>query len=259
MKITLLGTGTSVGVPRIGCSCPVCVSADPHNKRLRCSALLEYGHDGGETAVLIDTTPDLRTQALRHGMNRLDAVLFTHAHADHLHGLDDVRAFCFDRDQPLPCYGDARTLERIRHVFDYAFDSPYHALPQLDLRLIDAGSFDLFGLVIHPITVMHGRLPVLAFRVGGFAYVTDCSAIAGDALDQLRGLDTLVLDALRPREHPTHFSLAQALDVVAEVCPRQAYFTHIAHELDHRTTSDSLPDGVELAFDGLVIDVDGAE
>ena len=259
MRVTLLGTGTSVGVPRIGCSCAVCVSEDPRNKRLRCSVLLERGNGSGG-GILIDTTPDLRTQALRYGVDELDAVLFTHAHADHLHGLDDVRGYCFDRDHPLPCYGDTRTLERIRHVFDYAFDSPYaHALPQLDLRRLDTAPVELFGLVVQPITVLHGRLPVLAFRLGRFAYVTDCSAIPDESMEQLRDLDILVLDALRPREHPTHFNLAQALDVAVELRPRQTYFTHIAHELDHQSTNDSLPDGVELAYDGLVLEVDGGE
>lgn len=256
MKVTLLGTGTSVGVPRIGCSCPVCQSRDPRNKRLRCSVLLEYGRNAADAAILIDTTPDLRTQALRYGMNRLDAVLFTHGHADHLHGLDDVRCFCFDRNQPLPCYGDKRTLDRIRRVFDYAFDSPYaHSLPQLDLRRIDHFEpLNLIGLRVQPITVMHGSLPVLAFRMGDFAYVTDCNAIPADSMDQLRDLDTLILDALRPKEHPTHFSVAQALEVVTELKPRRAYFTHVAHELDHHSTNQSLPAGVELAYDGLVLD-----
>ena len=256
MRVTLLGTGTSTGVPRIGCDCPVCVSEDPLNKRLRCSALLEYCHGGTDVAVLIDTTPDLRTQALRYGINRLDAVLFTHGHADHLHGLDDVRCFCFERDEPLPCYGDERTLERIRRVFDYAFDSPYpRALPQLDLQQIDEEALELFGLQVQPITVMHGKLPVLAFRMGDFAYVTDCSLIPEASMDQLRDLDTLVLDALRPRQHPTHFNIEQALDVVAEIKPRQTWFTHVAHELDHRATNESLPTGVALAHDGLVLEV----
>lgn len=260
MKVTLLGTGTSVGVPRIGCACPVCMSEDPHNKRLRCSVLLEYKNDAEGIVVLIDTTPDLRTQALRYEIDRLDAVLFTHGHADHLHGLDDVRCFCFDRDQPLPCYGDERTLERIRRVFDYAFDSPYaHALPQLDLRLIESEPLDLHGLHVQPITVMHGRLPVLAFRMGDFAYVTDCNAIPEDSMNQMRDLDTLILDALRPKEHPTHFNIAQALDVVSEIKPRRTFFTHVAHELDHQSTNQSLPPGVELAHDGLILEVDVGE
>ena len=248
--VTVLGSGTSVGVPRIACSCPVCTSTDPRNKRLRCSILVE--HDG--RAVLVDTTPDLRTQALRGDIRMIDAVLFTHAHADHLHGLDDVRCYCFEREGPVPCYADEITLGRIRTVFDYAFDSPYaSALPQLDLHLID-GDLELIGLRIEPLTVYHGKLPVLAFRIGSFAYVTDCSSIPAEAMEQLSGVDTLILDALRHKEHPTHFSVDEALAVVAQLAPNQTYFTHIAHDLDHETTNASLPDRVELAYDGLVID-----
>ena len=248
--VTVLGSGTSVGVPRIACDCPVCTSTDPRNKRLRCSILVE--HDG--RAVLVDTTPDLRTQALRSDIRMIDAVLFTHAHADHLHGLDDVRCYCFEREGPVPCYADEITLGRIRTVFDYAFDSPYaSALPQLDLHLID-GDLELIGLRIKPLTVYHGKLPVLAFRIGSFAYVTDCSSIPAEAMEQLSGVDTLILDALRHKEHPTHFSVDEALAVVAQLAPNQTYFTHIAHDLDHETTNASLPDKVELAYDGLVID-----
>jgi phosphoribosyl 1,2-cyclic phosphate phosphodiesterase len=258
MKVTILGTGTSVGVPRIGCACPVCKSEDPHNKRLRCSVLLEYANGAEEVVVLIDTTPDLRTQALRYEVNRLDAVLFTHGHADHLHGLDDVRCFCFDRDQPLPCYGNERTVNRIKHVFDYAFDSAYpQSVPQLSVHPIDENvEFDLLGLCVQPITVMHGKMPVLAFRMGDFAYVTDCSMIPDASMDRLRGVDTLVLDALRLAEHPTHFNIAQALDAVARIKPRRTFFTHVAHDLDHQTTNDALPNDVELAYDGLVLEVD---
>ena len=251
MKVTLLGTGTSVGVPRIGCDCPVCLSENPRNKRLRCSILIEFG----ERVLLVDTTPDLRTQALRYEVRRLDAVLFTHGHADHLHGLDDLRCYCFDREEPLPCFADHNTLERINRVFDYAFDSPYpQSLPRLDLHVID-GTITLFGLQIHPITVYHGRLPVLAFRIGRFAYVTDCNRIPPQSMAALRDLDVLVLDALRHTEHPTHFNIEEALGVVEELKPERSFFTHIAHELEHEETNAFLPDTVELAYDGLVIDV----
>ena len=209
-------------------------------------------HNG---AVLVDTTPDLRTQALQYGIDRLDGVVFTHGHADHLHGLDDVRCYCFDREQPLPCYGDEATLARIRRVFDYAFNSPYpQTLPQLDLRLIE-GAFEVLGLRFEPIVVLHGRMEVLAFRLGAFAYVTDCSHIPAESMEKLRGLDTLVLDALRHKEHPTHFSVGQALAVVEELKPRRALFTHIAHELDHRITCAALPPHVDLAYDGLVLEL----
>lgn len=250
MRVTFLGTGTSVGVPRIGCRCPVCLSDDPKNKRLRCSVLIEKAG----SALLIDTTPDLRTQALRQDIRRLDAVLLTHAHADHLHGLDDVRCFCFDRDEPLPCYSDPPTLKRIERVFDYAFNSAYQsALPQISLHAID-GPFSLLGHDIVPVTVYHGRLPVLGFRFGDFAYVTDCSRIPPQTYEALRGLDTLVIDGLRHKPHPTHFTVAQALEAIAELAPRRAYLTHISCQLEHHRTNAELPDHVELAYDGLVLD-----
>ena len=250
MKVTFLGTGTSVGVPRIGCDCAVCRSDDPKNKRLRCSILLQRG----DYSILVDTTPDLRTQALRHDIKRVDAVLFTHAHADHLHGLDEVRCYCFGRETPLPCHASPATLKRIKHVFDYAFDSPYkQAVPQLSLHPIE-GPFSLLGFEIEPIEVMHGRLPVLGFRLGGFAYVTDCSAIPPDSLERLRGLDTLVIDGLRHKPHPTHFTVQQALDAVAELAPKHAYLTHISCQLEHHETNRALPDGVEMAYDGLELD-----
>jgi phosphoribosyl 1,2-cyclic phosphate phosphodiesterase len=250
MKVTFLGTGTSVGVPRIGCDCAVCRSADPRNQRLRCSLLIE--HQG--RAILVDTPPDLRTQALRHGIRRLDAVLFTHGHADHLHGLDDVRCFCFDRDAPLPCYADGRTLERIGRVFDYAFQNDHpSSVPQLSLHRID-GPFELCGLAVEPVVVCHGELPVLGFRLGAFAYVTDCSAIPDASKARLRGLDTLVLGALRHQPHPTHFNVSQALDAIAELLPRRAFLTHVAHNLDHPATNASLPDPVRLAYDGLILE-----
>lgn len=251
MKVTFLGTGTSVGVPRIGCDCAVCTSTDPRNKRLRCAILIE--HLG--RAILVDTPPDLRTQALRHDVRRVDAVLFTHGHADHLHGLDDVRCYSFGRSDPIPVYGDRPTLERIVRVFDYAFDSAWaEAVPRLSLHPIE-GDLELFGLHVHPITVLHGRLPVLAFRIGRFAYVTDCSRIPEESMAQLRGLDVLVLDALRHKEHPTHFTIDEALRVIDELAPRQTYLTHIAHDLDHDATNDYLPDGVELAWDGLIVEI----
>ena len=252
MKVTFLGTGTSVGVPCIACDCPVCRSDDPRNKRLRCSLLIEHqGH-----AVLVDTTPDLRTQALRYDIRKVDAVIFTHGHADHLHGLDDVRIYCFLQGTPLPCYGDRATLERIERVFEYAFNPSYQrGVPQLDLHLIE-GPFELCGLHIEPVTVYHGKMPVLAFRIGPFAYATDCNAIPDESLAQLQDLDILVLDALRFREHPTHFSVDQAVAVIRQLAPGRAFLTHIAHDLDHGATSAALSANIELACDGLVLEVD---
>ncbi len=253
MKVTLLGTGTSVGVPRIACDCPVCRSPDPRNKRLRCSILVECG--GG--TILVDTAPDLRAQALRHDIRRVDAVLFTHGHADHLHGLDDLRCFCFERQAPIPCYGDQATLERIGRIFDYAFAPPYQnhkeALPRISLHRIE-GNFELCGRTVEPLTVYHGRMPVLGFRFGTFAYVTDCNYIPPESLGRLRHLEMLVLDALRHREHPTHFTVDQALAIIAQVQPQRAFLTHIAHDLDHSATNAALPPGVELGYDGLVLE-----
>jgi phosphoribosyl 1,2-cyclic phosphate phosphodiesterase len=251
MRVTFLGTGTSVGVPRIGCDCSVCRSPDPRNQRLRCSLLVEHR----DRAILVDTTPDLRTQALRQGLQRLDAVLFTHAHADHLHGLDDVRCFCLDRSEPLPCYADARTRERIEVVFDYAFqDDHLSSVPQIVLRPAEE-EFELWGLRVQPIPVLHGRLPILGFRLGPFAYVTDCSAIPAPSMARLRGVEILVLDALRYREHPTHFNVDQALSAIAALKPRQAWLTHLAHDLDHEPADAKLPPSVRLAYDGLILDL----
>lgn len=251
MKITFLGTGTSVGVPRIGCFCPVCTSEDPKNKRLRCALHIE--HDGH--SILVDAGPDLRTQALTHGINRVDCVLFTHGHADHLHGLDDVRCYCFDRDSPLPCYADAHTIERIERVFGYAFDdSAPSTTPQIELVEI-AGPFELFGLEIEPLQVFHGRLPVLAFRIGSFAYVTDTNRIPPESMARLRDLDVLVVDALRHKKHPTHFNLDQALEAAEKLRAKSTYLTHMAHDLEHQATNAILPASVQLAYDGLVLEV----
>ncbi len=229
----------------------MCTSGNPRNKRLRCSVLLEYL----ERSILIDTTPDLRLQALRNDVRNLDGVLFTHSHADHLHGLDDVRAYCFGREDPLPVYGDRVTLQRIQHVFDYAFDSAWaEAVPRLSLNYVD-GAFDLFGLQIQPVPILHGRLPILAYRVGRFAYVTDCSSISEESMQKLGGLDTLVLGALRHREHPTHFNIDQAIEMVGLLKPRQAFFTHIAHDLEHEKTNDYLPENIQLAYDGLQLEI----
>ena len=253
MRVTLMGTGTSSGVPRLACDCPVCVSPDPKNKRLRCSILVE----GSEGNILVDTTPDLRAQALRQGLRQVDAILFTHAHVDHLYGLDDLRSYCYGRQAPIPCYGDEVTLGRIRHVFDYAFRPAYknmtESVPQLSLHPI-TGPFEVCGCRVEPLTVFHGQLPVQAFRLGDFAYVTDCNSIPPASLGRLRGLEVLVLDALRHKEHPTHFNVVQALEVVAELRPRRTFFTHIAHDLDHQATNAALPPGVELAYDGLSLE-----
>jgi phosphoribosyl 1,2-cyclic phosphate phosphodiesterase len=240
-------------VPVIGCDCAVCTSTDPRNHRARCALLLEY--DGRQ--VLIDTPPELRLQALRAGLKRLDAILFTHAHADHVFGLDDVRPFNDRQGGTLPCYGDASTLRDLRRIFRYVFvpTQPGGGKPRLELRRLN-GAFNLHGLTVRPLRVIHGALPITAYRFGRFAYVTDVSAIPDETAAELLDLDILVLDALRYRPHPTHFNVAQALEVVRRLRPRQTYFTHICHDLDHARVSAELPEGVALAYDGLVLEVE---
>jgi phosphoribosyl 1,2-cyclic phosphate phosphodiesterase len=250
-RATFLGTGTSHGVPMIGCRCGTCTSGDHRDQRLRPSVLLEV--ESGP-ALLVDTSPDLRGQALRYDVRRIDAVLFTHPHADHLLGLDEIRRYNSLQRAAIPCYGDPDTLREVRRVFAYAFEPRQQGggVPRLELMPV-TGPFDVAGTRVTPVPVLHGQLPIYGYRVGGFAYLTDCSSIPDASWSLLDGLDVLVLDALRHVPHPTHFTVAQALDVVARVRPRRALFTHIAHDLRHAETSAALPPGVELAYDGLVV------
>ena len=252
MKLTFLGTGTSTGVPTVGCECAVCTSADPHDQRTRPSVMVEY--DG--RVVLIDTTPDFRQQALRERIKRLDAVIFTHGHADHVLGLDETRVFYFRQQVPLPLYADEGTLMTLRKVFSYIFDQTYQygGIGKLDPHTID-GEFELWGQRFVPVPVLHGDLPVLGFRFGPVAYVTDFSTVPKTSLPLLEDLEVLVLDALRHAPHPTHSSLEQSLALVERLKPRRAFFTHIAHELGHAATNATLPAHVKLAHDGLVIEV----
>ena len=252
MRLTFLGTGTSTGVPTMGCHCAVCQSSDPHDKRTRPSLLLEF--DG--RVVVIDTTPDFRQQALREAVQRLDAVLFTHDHADHIFGLDDVRVFYFRQRVPIPIYADPRTMESIRRVYRYIFEQnyPYGGLARLDPHLID-GPFELWGESLLPLPVFHGDLPVLGFRFRRAAYVTDFSTIPRETISLLEGLDVLILDALRHKPHPAHSTVQQSLAWVDRLQPRRAFFTHIAHELGHEATNATLPAHVRLAYDGLKLEL----
>ncbi|HIE52815.1 MAG TPA: MBL fold metallo-hydrolase [Armatimonadetes bacterium] len=252
MEIVVLGSGTSTGVPVIGCECEVCRSTHPKNKRTRPSLLLR----AGERAVLIDAGPDFRQQALREGLWHLDAVVLTHAHADHLLGLDDLRVFNFRQQAPLPLYGSPATLATVQQMFAYAFEAPSEgsSIPQFVLHPIE-GPFTVAGLPFLPLPVWHGEMEVLAFRVYDFAYVTDVSLIPARVVDQLKGLDLLILDALRYRPHPTHFSLTEALEVVATLRPRCTYLTHLTHHFDHETVNAQLPSGVKLAYDGLRLEI----
>jgi phosphoribosyl 1,2-cyclic phosphate phosphodiesterase len=254
-ELLFLGTGTSTGVPVLGCTCAVCHSADPRNQRTRPSALLRL--PGGD--VLIDTSPEMRLQLLRSGVTHAGAILYTHNHADHLFGLDDARLFPRHIGGPVPVYCEAETEETIRRVFSYAFDEsaarvPHGGLPQLAFRRIEPGvPFSVLGETVMPIRLEHGRFRVLGFRVGGLAYCTDVNRIPEASWPLLEGLDVLVLDALRPERHPTHFSLPEALAVVARLKPRRALFTHLSHGFDHGPAESALPAGVALAYDGLAV------
>jgi len=252
MILKFLGTGTSTGVPILTCTCAVCKSPDPHDQRTRPSISLEYD----ERVVVIDTTPDFRAQALREGLTRLDAVVFTHGHADHILGLDDTRVFYFRQQVPLAIYADERCLATIRRTFAYIFDGnyPYGGVGKLDPHLIE-GPFDLWGLRVTPVPVLHGSLPILGYRFRDVAYITDVSEIPETSFSQLEDLDLLILDALRRKPHPTHLSLEQALAMVERLKPRRALFTHIAHELGHEATNAGLPAHVRLAYDGLKLEL----
>jgi phosphoribosyl 1,2-cyclic phosphate phosphodiesterase len=238
----------------IGCSCDTCRSSDPHDRRLRPSIHLAVQNG---PSVLVDTSTDLRQQALTHGLTRLDAILFTHSHADHVMGLDEVRRFNMMQRAAIPAYADERTAQDLRRTFDYIFNPPAEAgggIPQIQLQTID-GPFAFDRLSITPVPVFHGNRPILGFRFGSFAYVTDCNAIPESSFPLLERLDVLVLDALRHRPHPTHFSVSEALAVIERLTPKQTYLTHICHDLPHAATNRSLPPHVELAYDGLALDV----
>jgi phosphoribosyl 1,2-cyclic phosphate phosphodiesterase len=249
--LTVLGSGTSMGVPTIGCDCGVCTSADARDRRTRPSIMLEYGGH----VVLIDSTPDFREQALREKIKRLDAVLYTHAHADHILGLDDLRPLTFKREQKLPLYADDETAKVIERVFAYAFDpdSTYSTRPQVTLHRLN-GTLDLFGARFRPLQVLHGDSPVTAYRFGKAAYLTDFSTIPESTMEVLHGLDVLFLDALRRRPHPTHSSLDESLRVVEALKPSRAFFVHMSHDLPHEETNRSLPEHVRLAHDGLKLE-----
>ncbi len=252
LRMTFLGTGTSMGVPTLGCECPVCLSSDPRDRRTRPSVLLQYN----DRNVVIDTAPDFRQQALQANLKRVDAVLYTHGHADHILGLDDLRPFNL-RQGPIPLYATPETEEILRRTFHYSFGgaTANSSAPEVEFREIN-GPFELFGLEFIPLPLDHGEMPVLGFRFGRAAYLTDFSHIPPESMAQLYELDVLVLDALRDRPHPNHSTVEQSLALVEELRPQHAYFTHIAHELGHTQTNARLPAGVALAFDGLVLDIE---
>jgi phosphoribosyl 1,2-cyclic phosphate phosphodiesterase len=251
MKFTILGSGTSTGVPMVGCRCPVCSSSDPKDNRTRTSLLVE--NDG--KYVLVDTSTDLRTQAIREKIPRIDAVLFTHAHADHIHGIDDLRGFHFLEKKIIPCYSDRETLDEIDSKFGYIFSGRslygYHQL--LEPHVVD-GPFALFGMRITPIPLMHGSMHSTGFRFGNLAYLTDCSSIPDQSMSLLKGIDVLVIDALRHTPHPHHFNIEGAISMAGMIGAKKTFFTHLTHEIPHSEES-TLPDTVFFAYDGLTFEL----
>jgi phosphoribosyl 1,2-cyclic phosphate phosphodiesterase len=249
---TFLGTGTSVGVPQVGCDCQVCQSTNPRNNRYRCSVVI--GTSAGN--ILIDTTPELRLQLVRAKVKIVHAVLYTHYHADHMFGLDDLRPVPIYLGGPVPLYCTTEVERRIRQVFGYAFGADADAvnrayLPRLTFQTIDETPFEVLGQHVTPIPLIHNHFNVLGFRFGDVAYCTDVSKIPRESWPLLEGLDVLVLDALRPRPHPAHFSLEEAVEAIQRIQPKKAYLTHMSHELEHEATNRILPANVELAYDGL--------
>jgi len=251
LTVTFLGTGTSQGVPVIGCPCEVCKSLDYRDKRLRSSVHIEI--DG--VSIVIDTGPDFRQQMLRENINRLDAVLFTHAHRDHTAGLDDVRAYNFLQNIDMPVYGMPETLNQIQNDFAYIFDEHgYPGLPRIDLRPLSHHTFSVNGVDVTPLPVMHLKLPVLGFRIGDFSYITDANFIPEETYQKLRGTKVLVLNALQQEPHISHFTLKEAIQVAEKVGAQKTYFTHLSHKMGlHADVSKALPNNVHLAFDGFSI------
>jgi len=256
-SVTVLGSGTSHGVPMIGCTCAVCTSSDPRDRRTRPSIYVDVENG---PKILVDTSTDLRQQALVNGVLRVDAILFTHSHADHVMGLDDSRRFSQMQKGAIPCYADALTVASLKKTFYYVFDPQTEkggGLPQIALITID-GPFSIGDTGILPIPLMHGSRPIMGFRFGDFAYLTDTNHIPDATWPLLAGVKTIILDALRHRPHPTHFSVAEALAVVERMQPQQTYLTHICHDLPHVATNEALPKGVELAYDGLQLTIEAA-
>lgn len=251
-KLTFLGTGTSGGIPEIGCECPVCLSDEQKNKRLRTSVLLEQA----DFKLLIDTTPDLRQQALAYHIRSLDAVLYTHDHYDHLAGLDEIRRFNYYSRQAIPVYGNPYFIRRLRRKYDYCF-RPFQlggGIPKIIPRPVKK-DFAVGPFFVQPVKIFHGRLPILGYRIGSLAYITDASRIPEKSMNLLKGLDVLVLNALRYEKHSTHFNLEESLEVISKCAPQCAYLIHMTHDIDHHTVNNKLPEHVHLAYDGLNIDL----
>lgn len=249
LKVTVLGSGTSQGIPVIACSCNVCLSSDARDKRLRSSVLISVG----DKTIVIDTGPDFRQQMLRENVQRLDAVIFTHEHKDHVAGLDDVRAFNFKQQKDMPVFCNLAVENALKREFSYVFaENTYPGIPRLQLNRIDKDIFEVEGISVVPIEVMHYQMPVLGFRIGNFAYITDAKTISDEEKKKLVGVKVLVVNALRIEPHISHFTLAEALELIDEVKAEKGYLTHISHMLGmHDGVEKSLPEHVKIAYDGL--------
>lgn len=253
MKVTFLGSGTSQGVPVIGCPCVVCQSMDYRDKRLRVSIHIEIGSN----SFVIDTGPDFRQQMLREGIKKLDAVILTHSHKDHVAGLDDVRAFNYLQQKDMPVYGMKQTLAQVQTEFYYAFETvKYPGTPQITLNEIDDRPFEINGITITPLPVFHLRMPVFGFRIGNFSYITDANQIPASTYEKLKGTDVLILNALQKENHPSHFTLSESIEVAKTIGARQTYFTHMSHKLGlHKLIEKELPESITLGYDGLSFNV----
>ncbi len=253
MQLTMLGVGSSAGTPVVGCGCATCNSDNPRNVRSRCSSLITL--DSGES-ILIDTGPDLRNQSLRENIKRVDAVLYTHTHADHLHGIDDLRAFCQIQRKQIPLYAKEDAIEHIKHKFGYVLREPsdFWDLPVLRTETIHV-PFEIFGIKVTPIPVLHGRSHIFGYRIGNFAYMTDVSEIPESSFSLLEGLDVVLLDCLRETAHPTHINIEQSLAYIGRIKAKQSYMIHMTHELEYASLSSKLPKGVFVGFDGLKLHI----
>lgn len=260
MKIIILGSGTSQGIPIIGCKCRICTSANPKDKRLRVSVYIEVPAPGKDTPLklLIDTSPDFRQQMLTNNLNDIDAILYTHHHIDHIMGLDDIRQINQLHHKTVDVYGNADTIGNIKRAFSYIFDESTYkggGIPDIFTHIITTDKFKIHGVDIVPLKYFHGPTIVFGYRIGGFAYMTDCSMIPEEEFPKLQGLEVLVIDALRYRPHPTHFSVDEAVEAAKRINPKQTYFTHMTHDLLHDETNASLPENIQLSYDGLEITI----
>ncbi len=250
MKVTILGTGTSQGVPVIGCQCETCRSSNPRDKRLRTSAYINVNG----LKLLIDTSIDFRQQMLKNKIDDLDAVLYTHHHVDHINGMDDLRQITQKHDKFIKLFGNKTTIDELKITFRYVFDKElimHHAVPLVNFNYIDNNNFKLAGVEIIPVECLHGNLKIFGYRINNFAYLTDCSSIPDIELKKLEGLEVLIINALRIRPHPTHFNLQQAIEISKILKPKKTYFTHLTHDIMHDKINATLPKGIELAYDGI--------